>query len=227
MSPKIYKLRNKHKAMASPQDDYIVFPDETNQSPETIPPLAVSTQHENAENSSLSYNAVPGAASPPSFKNLDLGYFSDHPLNTLEDHTALMEMCLKENNPEAHYIEGLKEYFHFGNTAKGLFHLRSSADGDYANATYMYGLLMLSRGNLKEGKRYMATLGWRDNKQQVDRCWRRIRRSLRHFDISMKKRYVRNMLLLKPSKRCHVNDLDTRCKRCFRYKQVLKFIDFI
>ncbi|KAH0893075.1 hypothetical protein HID58_055504 [Brassica napus] len=178
--------------MASPQDDYIVFPDETNQSPETIPPLAVSTQHENAENSSLSYNAVPGAASPSSFKNLDLGYFSDHPLNTLEDHTALMEMCLKENNPEAHYIEGLKEYFHFGNTAKGLFHLRSSADGDYANATYM-----------------------------------RIRRSLRHFDISMKKRYVRNMLLLKPSKRCHVNDLDTRCKRCFRYKQVLKFIDFI
>ncbi|KAL0676824.1 hypothetical protein Bca4012_004805 [Brassica carinata] len=192
--------------MASPQDDYIVFPDETNQSPETIPPLAVSTQHENAENSSLSYNAVPGAASPPSFKNLDLGYFSDHPLNTLEDHTALMEMCLKENNPEAHYIKGLKEYFHFGNTAKGLFHLRR---------------------NLEEGKRYMATLGWRDNKQQVDRCWRRIRSSLRHFDISMKKRYVRNMLLLKPSKRCHVNDLDTRCKRCFHYKQVLKFIDFI
>ncbi|CAN7120708.1 unnamed protein product, partial [Brassica rapa subsp. narinosa] len=125
--------------MASPQDDYLIFPDETNQSLDTIPSLAVSTQHENTENSALSYNVVPGSASPPSFKNLDLGYFSDHPLTTLEDHTALMEMCLKENNPEAHYIEGLKEYFHFGNTAKGLSHLRSSADGDYANATYMYG----------------------------------------------------------------------------------------
>ncbi|CAN6812213.1 unnamed protein product [Brassica oleracea var. botrytis] len=137
--------------MASPQDDYIVFPDETNQSPETIPPLAVSTQHENAENSSLSYNAVPGAASPPSFKNLDLGYFSDHPLNTLEDHTALMEMCLKENNPEAHYIKGLKEYFHFGNTAKGLFHLRSSTDRDYTNARTCMVCLCCPQETWKKG----------------------------------------------------------------------------
>ena len=46
------------------------------------------TQHDIAENSSLSNNAAPGAESPPSFQNLDLGYFSDYPLNTVENHTA-------------------------------------------------------------------------------------------------------------------------------------------
>lgn len=81
-------------------------------------------------------------------------------------------------------------YFYFKNTAKGLFHFRLSADGNYANAKYMYSLLMMSRGNLDEGKQYMATLGWEGNKQQVDHCCGRIKRSLHHFDIAMKRRYV-------------------------------------
>lgn len=205
--------------MASPQNDYIVSP-ETNQ-----PPLLV--QPNTPDHSSLSNNAAPGQDSPASFQNLDLGYFSDYPLSTVDNFTELMGMCLKENNPEAHYVEGLKEYFHFHNTSKGLSHLRRAADGYNDNATYMYGLLMMCRGSIDEGKQYVDALGWKDDKTRVDRCWRRIKRSLRGFDIVMKKRYVRNMLLLKPSKRCHINDMDNRCKRCFYYKQVMKFIDFI
>lgn len=81
-------------------------------------------------------------------------------------------------------------YFYFKNAAKGLFHFRRSADGNYANNMYMYGLLMMSRENLDEGKQYMATLGWEGNKQQIDHFYGRIERSLHHFDIAMKRRYV-------------------------------------
>ncbi|CAN6892737.1 unnamed protein product [Brassica oleracea var. botrytis] len=40
-----------------------------------------------------------------------------------------MELCLEKNNPQAHYIERMKEYFHNNNKTKGLDHLRPSADG--------------------------------------------------------------------------------------------------
>ncbi|KAL0876032.1 hypothetical protein Bca101_025737 [Brassica carinata] len=39
-----------------------------------------------------------------------------------------MELCLGENNPQAHYIQGMHDYFHNNNTKKRLDHLRRSAD---------------------------------------------------------------------------------------------------
>ncbi|CAF1933716.1 hypothetical protein Bca4012_073963 [Brassica carinata] len=47
----------------------------------------------------------------------------------MENYTDLMELCLEKNNPQAHYIERMKEYFHNNNKTKGLDHLRPSADG--------------------------------------------------------------------------------------------------
>ena len=87
--------------MAFPQNDFIVSLEETNKAPQSIQPLAVVTQHDIAENSSLSNNAAPWAESPHFFQNLDLGYFSDHSLSTVENNTALMEICLKNNNTQA------------------------------------------------------------------------------------------------------------------------------
>ncbi|KAG2311532.1 hypothetical protein Bca4012_025852 [Brassica carinata] len=53
-----------------------------------------------------------------------------------------MELCLGENNPQAHYIQGMHDYFHNNNTKKRLDHLRRSADVMCDNGTYLYGLLM-------------------------------------------------------------------------------------
>ncbi|CAN6834124.1 unnamed protein product [Brassica oleracea var. botrytis] len=47
-------------------------------------------------------------------------------------------------------------YFQCMKSIKGLTHLRQSADGGYDNGIYIYGILMLCRGDFAEGKEYIV-----------------------------------------------------------------------
>ncbi|CAN7131657.1 unnamed protein product, partial [Brassica rapa subsp. narinosa] len=61
------------------------------------------------------------------FRNLSLEYFVAQPNEMLTKHAELKNLCLENGNPEAHYIEGLLQYFVHKEKHKGLFHLRQSA----------------------------------------------------------------------------------------------------
>lgn len=165
--------------------------------------------------------------SPNTGESYDLSYLLDDPLDAVENYPELMEMCLRVNNPHANYIKGVHEYFGRNNVAQGLDHLKRSADGKCDVATYLYGLLMLSRGNMHEGRRYLSTLGWNTNMKRAEQCWTNVKKSLKRFHITMEDCYVENMFLLKPARRCHVNSFAKRCTRCFLYKQVMQFVDYI
>ncbi|KAG2301932.1 hypothetical protein Bca52824_030583 [Brassica carinata] len=67
------------------------------------------------------------------FKNLDLQYFVEEPLRMLYNHITLKNDCLSAGSPQAHYIEGILQYFQLHKYKKGLSHLRQSADGNYDN----------------------------------------------------------------------------------------------
>ncbi|KAG2308555.1 hypothetical protein Bca52824_028303 [Brassica carinata] len=58
---------------------------------------------------------------------------------------------------------GVYEYFHEKKSVRGLKHLKRSADSKYDYAPYLYGILMVSRGNTSEGKRYLSTLKWKND----------------------------------------------------------------
>nr|VDD25904.1 unnamed protein product [Brassica oleracea] len=45
------------------------------------------------------------------FRNISLRYFAAEPLRMLTEHARLKELCLENGNPEAHYIEGLLQFF--------------------------------------------------------------------------------------------------------------------
>ncbi|CAN7106525.1 unnamed protein product, partial [Brassica rapa subsp. narinosa] len=94
------------------------------------------------------------------FRNLSLKYFASEPLRMVDLHTYLMESCLEHNNPEAHYIEGINQFFFRKRRVKGLRHLRRSAKGKYDNGMNLCGILMLCTGKIKEGKRVLDTLDW-------------------------------------------------------------------
>ena len=78
---------------------------------------------------------------------------------TMENFQGLMQMCLVNKNPHAHYIKGIHEYFHEKHSAKGLEHLKQSIDGRCNYGTYIYGLFMISRVSMAEGKQYLSTIG--------------------------------------------------------------------
>ncbi|KAG2268757.1 hypothetical protein Bca4012_071029 [Brassica carinata] len=133
-----------------------------------------------------------------------------NPLVTYEAYHNLMEICLRSGNPVSHYIEGIKLYFVQESTAMGLFHLKKSAEGNQA-----------------EGTEFLRSLGWETSRCRADRCWRENRLALRFVIIPMKDEYTININTHAPEENCHLNDLDTRCKRCYIYKQMWKFFELI
>ncbi|ESQ44825.1 hypothetical protein EUTSA_v10003388mg, partial [Eutrema salsugineum] len=86
------------------------------------------------------------------------------PLQALNKYNQLMERCLLNGNAEAHYIKGIQEYFHRNNTNIGLQHLKSTAQGSYKKNMYLYGIIMLCRGETEEGKAYLDKLGCKKNR---------------------------------------------------------------
>ncbi|KAG2314449.1 hypothetical protein Bca52824_017571 [Brassica carinata] len=97
------------------------------------------------------------------FRNLSLSYFSAKPTEMHAEHKHLKELCLENGNPEAHYIEGILQYFVENKRRKGLFHLRQSSIGNYKDGTYLYGLLLLALECFYKGAKYLDKLGWKDN----------------------------------------------------------------
>lgn len=66
--------------------------------------------------------------------------------------------CLDNDNPKAHYIEVLNQYFYHRKSIKRLNHLHQSANGNYDKDTYLYGILMFCIGNFEEGTKYLDKL---------------------------------------------------------------------
>lgn len=161
------------------------------------------------------------------FNKLNLRPQTMNPQTTFVQYNSLMDKCIRSDNPAAHYIEGVKQYFVYDNTVLGMYHLRKSAEGSYGNGTYLYAILLLCTGNQEEGTMVLRSLGWEASRRRGDRCWRENKISLRTFIITVKPEYIQNMMTNAPPLTCHWNDLDTRCARCYIFKQMQKFIIFI
>lgn len=121
---------------------------------------------------------APSAAVPIVYRNLNIHPLTVHPRAALHRYQSLMENCLASGNLQAHYVRGIQQYFHYNNVHGGLPHLQIAAEGSYEKAVYLYGVIMLSKGETAIGQAMLDTLGWRQNKNRADRCWRKIKRSL-------------------------------------------------
>ncbi|CAH8346341.1 unnamed protein product [Eruca vesicaria subsp. sativa] len=108
------------------------------------------------------------AAQPPVYKNINLRPLTVHPRASLTKYKDLMDVTLAAGNIEAHYVRGIQEYFHKNNATVGLAHLKIAAQGSYDNGIYLYGMIMLCRGQEEEGKAMVEKLGWRQNPIRVD-----------------------------------------------------------
>ncbi|KAG2323900.1 hypothetical protein Bca52824_006628 [Brassica carinata] len=78
-----------------------------------------------------------------------------------------------------------------------------------------------------EGKTVLSSLDWEASKQRADRAWREVKISMRFVSVIMKDEYTENLKNNRPPLSCHKNDIDNRCARCFPYKHMRKFLDFI
>lgn len=166
---------------------------------------------------------------PPTifFKNQTLSYFVAEPLRMLYNFSDLKNECLVAGNPRAHYIEGLLQYFQCRKSIKGLDHLRQSADGNYDNGTYIYGILMLCRGNFAEGQYYLDMLSWKTNQDRTTQCLTMLKQSLKAIRVSVKAKYVANTDTMEPLADCNTHAMDSACEDCYYFKKMKEFVDYI
>ncbi|CAN6854494.1 unnamed protein product [Brassica oleracea] len=118
-------------------------------------------------------------------------------------------------------------YFQCMKSIKGLTHLRQSADGGYDNGIYIYGILMLCRGDFAEGKEYIDKLSWKTNQDRSPQCLTTIKTSLRLIKVILKIRYLANTARMEPEAECHQHDMDSACEDCYYFKKMNEFIDYI
>nr|VDD29710.1 unnamed protein product [Brassica oleracea] len=109
---------------------------------------------------------APSAAVPIVYRNLNIHPLTVHPRAALHRYQSLMENCLASGNLQAHYVRGIQQYlvghynyFHYNNVHGGLPHLQIAAEGSYEKAVYLYGVIMLSKGETAIGQAMLDTLG--------------------------------------------------------------------
>ncbi|KAG2242154.1 hypothetical protein Bca52824_096005 [Brassica carinata] len=68
-------------------------------------------------------------------KHANLRLLTRSPLITLRCYTEEMRACLKAGNADAHFIEGVKQYFELDQPTKGLRHLKLSAKNNHRLGT--------------------------------------------------------------------------------------------
>ena len=103
---------------------------------------------------------------------------------SLHRYTNLMDLCLTAGNLEVHYLRGMQEYFQKDNIGEGLALLQIAAQGLYDNAIYLYGILMLCRGDPATGIPLLDSLQWRESKARSDACWKSIKTSIHGVKVT-------------------------------------------
>ncbi|CAG7901546.1 unnamed protein product [Brassica rapa] len=171
-----------------------------------VPPLARST------------------AVPIVYRNLNIHPLTVHPRAALQRYQSLMENCLASGNLQAHYVRGIQQYFHHQNVNGGLLHLQIAAEGLYEKAVYLYGVIMLAKGETAIGQAMLDTLGWRQSKNRADRCWRRVKRSLHGIRVTRLESYMTVYHNTRETIACHRENIHERCDTCYYYKKLTKFV---
>ncbi|KAJ4889352.1 hypothetical protein Rs2_29100 [Raphanus sativus] len=162
------------------------------------------------------------------FANLDLRYFAAKPKEMLDENTELKEKCLENDNPVAHYIEGILKYFIANEQRAGLYHFRQASIGKNDEGTLLYGLLMMVRGHYWKGRKYMDKLRWLEKPSRSNQSWERIKNSLSSIPCSFTHDDYAEMVNIRPRRMCHPEDDRTLvCDECYYYKRVYQWFTFV
>ena len=160
------------------------------------------------------------------FRNLDLQYFVEEPLTMLNSYKILKNEFLATDHPRDHYIQGLLQYFQHCKSIEGLNHLRQSANGNFDNGTYIYGMLMLCRAISVREKSTSISYHGKLIKSELQ-CLTMIKNSLKEIRVILKTKYLTNTATREPLTDCHNHDMDSACEDCYYFKRMNEFVDYI
>ncbi|KAL7197037.1 hypothetical protein ACSBR1_036950 [Camellia fascicularis] len=77
-----------------------------------------------------------------------------------EEVSLFLNRCIQSGNPEALYRQGMVEYFSHMRMESGLEHLKRASEKGHVEASYVYGMILLSRGgqSTKQGLKLLNAM---------------------------------------------------------------------
>lgn len=159
-------------------------------------------------------------------KDLNLEVFVQNPRQA-RNYKSLMESCLRSNNVNVHYLQGIVEYFGKNNVFIGLHHLRVAAKGGHKAGRFLYGILLMNLGMADKGKKVLTRLTNEHGGATVELIWGNVRSSLNGFDLDMKKVYHQSLAKMTPVLDCCPPELNTPCSSCFHYYFLNQFVNLM
>ena len=159
-------------------------------------------------------------------KDLDLQALVQRPREA-NNYKSLMESFLRRNNVDAHYVQGILEYFEGKNIFIDLHHLRVAARRGHKEGRFIYAVLLMSLGIADKGKKALTKLTNEHGLATVECIWGNVRSSLNGIDLQMKKVYHQSVAKMTPGPNCHPPELKTACSACFHHYFLNEFVNLM
>ncbi|XP_076942113.1 F-box protein At2g35280-like [Bidens hawaiensis] len=124
---------------------------------------------------------------------------------------AFLTHCFNKGNPESLFRQGMIDYFKLVNVESGLEHLKRAVEKEHPEATYVYGMILLSRGDDQSDQQGLSRLNSMNNSRS--RCWN-VGESRNKVGSILNHIWINNQLTLESvNTKCRKRDHATRIQR--------------
>nr|XP_043608534.1 putative F-box protein At1g67623 [Erigeron canadensis] len=150
-----------------------------------------------------------------------------------------LNRCIDKGNPEAMFRQGMIEFFSLARIETGLEYLKKASEKGHVEATYVYGMILLSRGgqSSQQGLNILNSMKISRSKYlKIRECRAKIKAVIREMWInnSISLNEVgcnceeRNKIYIKKRKFDEEEDIDVlSCDACGWYREVISFCKIV
>ncbi|KAG2298546.1 hypothetical protein Bca52824_035018 [Brassica carinata] len=139
---------------------------------------------------------------------------------------GLVEEHAKNGNIHAIFLCGVFNYFHLKHVTIGLTQLSIAARATHSDAMYLYGMILLGRGDYNEGSTYLTELWKNQTFAIVRQCHMNVHKVVLEMTVREYREYDVLLSLLEVPENCMEEGLDEVCDSCFIRKEIYRFMDY-
>lgn len=112
-------------------------------------------------------------------------------------------------------------------SAIGLTQLSIAARATHSDAMYLYGMLLLVKGDFNEGSTYLTELWKNKTFDTVRQCHMNVHKVVLEMTVREYREYDILLSLLEVPENCMEEGLDEVCDECFIRKEIYRFMDYL
>ncbi|CAF2117167.1 BnaCnng09080D [Brassica napus] len=163
---------------------------------------------------------------PEVLRSLRLEDVAPPPYELVPSTMEIVEEHAKNGNIHATFLCGLFNYFHLKHVTIGLTQLSFAASETHLEAMYLYGMILLIKGDFTEGCNFLTQLWKKHGFETVRQCHMNVHKVVLELSVREYREYDILLALMKVPENCIDEGLDEVCDDCFIRKEIYRYMDY-